>query len=104
MASSCVGTEFEGYIAWPYLDFGIIGVDKELESVELVVDGEVSISIGWDQRRGQEALATSAYTVDGDTVNGTPIPINLTAPSMQLRLTFSGNQEWEWSATVMNLV
>lgn len=95
--------EFEGYMAWHYLDFGVIGRDKELESIELVVNGEVSISVGWDQRNGQSALATAAYTVSGDTVNGTPIPIPLTAPSMQVRLTFSGNQQWEWTSTVVNL-
>jgi hypothetical protein len=98
------GIPFEGYMAWNYLDFGVIGVDKELESLELVVNGEVSVSVGWDQREGQEALATPAYTVDGDTVGDTPIPINLTAPSMQLRLTFSGSQAWEWFATKVNIV
>lgn len=96
--------EFEGYMAWNYLDFGAIGSDKELESMELVVDGEVSVSVGWDQRKNQQALATAPYTVDGDTVAGTPIPINITAPSMQVRLTFSGNQEWEWFSTVVNIV
>jgi hypothetical protein len=97
--------EFEGYMAWPYLDFGIIGADKMLEHVEVVVDGEVDISVGWDQRKGQEALATAPYTTVGDTVNGTPIPIALTAPSMQVRLTLrpSGDEPWEWFATKVEI-
>jgi hypothetical protein len=99
-----IGDEFDGYMAWNYLDFGTPGADKELESIDLVVNGEVSISVGWDQRKGQEARATAAYTVDGDTVVGTPIPINMTAPTMQLRLTFSGHQQWEWTETVVNIV
>jgi hypothetical protein len=98
------GIPFEGSLIWNYLDFGQIGTDKELESVELVVNGEVAISVGWSQKRGEEALATPDYTVDGDTVGETPIPINLTAPSMQLRLTFSGSQAWEWFATKVNIV
>lgn len=97
-------TAFTGYIAWNYLDFGVIGIDKEVESVELVINGTGSLSIGWDQRPGQEALATAPYTISGDTVNGTPIPISITAPSMQIRLTFDGNQAWEWTAMQVNIV
>jgi hypothetical protein len=52
-----------------------------------VSSGEVEISIGWDQRKGQEDSATTPYATTGDTVNGTPIPIPLTAPSLQVRLT-----------------
>lgn len=92
--------EFEGYMAWPYLDFGTIGADKMLEFLELVVNGEVDISIGWDQRKGQEALATTPYTTDGDTVNGTPIPIGVTAPSMQVRLTLRQNTPTEGTAEI----
>lgn len=99
-----VSEPFEGYMAWNYLDFGLIGEDKTLESVELSVDGEVAISIGWDQRRGQQSRATAPYTVDGDTVNGTPIPIGITAPSMQIRLTFSSDQAWKWFATTVKTV
>jgi hypothetical protein len=41
--------------------------------------------------------------VDGDTVPGTPIPLPITAPSMQLRLTFDGSQAWEWFSAALNI-
>lgn len=93
------GTPFEGYIAWPYLDFGILGVDKQLESLDFVVDGTFRLSVGYDQKRTN--LATPEYAIDGDTLPGTPIPMPLTAPSFQVRLTFDANQAWEWFATNM---
>lgn len=97
-------TVFQGYMAWQYLDFGTIGSDVELESVELVTNGSGTISIGWDQRAGQEALATTPYAFNGDTATGTPIPIPVTAASMQLRITFDGSQAWQWFATQVNIV
>lgn len=91
------GTPFEGYIAWPYLDFGPLGIDKELEGIDVVATGEFSVSIGYNQNN--EALATAGYTIDGDTlVNAGMIPFPLTAPSFQFRLTFTYGQFWEWSA------
>lgn len=95
---------FEGYLAWPYLDFGIVGVEKEFESFDVVANGTFRVSVGYDQRRGQEALATPDYPLDGDTLVGTPIPLPLTAPSFQFRITFDGGQTeaWEWFATTLN--
>lgn len=95
------GTDFEGYIAWPYLDFGTLGADKNLESIDLAINGECSISLGWSQR--DESLATPGYEVSGDTLTGTPIPIPITGPSFQLRLTFAPNQAWEWQAAALNV-
>lgn len=95
---------FTGYMAWQYLDFGILGDDKELESLEVIANGTGLISVGWDQRQGQEALATTPYAFAGDTSSGTPIPINLTSPSMQVRITFDASQAWEWFAAQVNLV
>lgn len=98
---ACHGTKFTGYMAWNYLDLGAIGVEKELEGLDLVVNGQASISIGYDQRQGQEALATAGYAVDGDTLPGIGmLPFPLTAPSFQIRLTFPvQNAPWEWFAT-----
>jgi hypothetical protein len=91
---------FEGYMAWHYLDLGPIGVDKELASLDLVIVGQCDISIGYDQRQGQEALATDPYTVSGDTLPGKGgLPFPMTAPSFQVRLTFAPDEPWTWSAT-----
>ena len=95
-------TDFEGRVWWPYLDFGAIGQDKELAAFDTVADGEYAVSFGYDQ--GNDALATTPYTItDGDTIVGDPVPYELVAPSIQMRLTFAGNQSWEWSATTLYL-
>lgn len=101
--STCHSIPFESYIAWPYLDFGALGTDKELEGIDIVCTGEVAFSIGYNQR--DMTQATAAYTIDGDTVpNEGMIPFPFTAPSFQFRLTFSGDQAWEWFALKANFV
>jgi hypothetical protein len=93
----CTGTPFEGYIAWPYLDFGILGQDKNLEGFDVAADGTFRVSVGWSQKNF--ALATPDYAIDGDTLTGDMVPLPLTAPSFQFRLTFDASQSWEWQAS-----
>jgi hypothetical protein len=88
---------FEGYIAWPYLDFGILGQDKNLEGFDVAADGTFRVSVGWSQKNF--ALATPDYAIDGDTLTGDMVPLPLTAPSFQFRLTFDASQSWEWQAS-----
>src|SRR5690606_18041662 len=45
-----VGEPFVGVIQWPALDLGELGRDKQLVGFDLVGKGEVSVSIGYDQR------------------------------------------------------
>lgn len=91
------GIPFEGYIAWPYLDFGILGQDKSLEGFDVAANGTFRVSVGWSQR--DFSLATPDYALDGDTLTGDMVPMPLTAPSFQFRLTFDANQAWEWQAS-----
>lgn len=100
-ASGGTNAPFEGYIAWPYLDFGLLGVDKMMEGFDVVASGEFSVSFGYSQR--DFSLATDPYTLDGDTLVGGMVPMPLTAPSFQLRLTFSAMQSWEWQASNLYL-
>lgn len=94
---ACHSVPFTGYIAWPYLDFGVLGTEKSVEGVDIVCTGEVAVSIGYNQR--DTTLATDPYTVDGDTLPGFGmIPIPVSGPSFQVRLTFSASQAWEWMA------
>lgn len=94
---ACTSIPFEGYIAWNYLDLGPLGVEKELEGVDLVIQGEAVLTIGYNQ--ANMALATEDYTVTGDTVPGLGfLPFPLTAPSFQVRLRFPGSQTWKWFA------
>lgn len=91
------GVDFEGYIAWPYLDFGLLGIDKMMEGFDVVADGTFRISFGYSQR--DTSLATTAYALEGDTLNGSMVPMPLTAPSFQFRITFDADQAWEWFAS-----
>lgn len=89
---------FEGTMVWPFLDFGIIGPDKGMEGIDIICTGEVTINIGYDQTNA--ALMTPDFTVQGDTLPEVGmIPIPVTAPSLQISLTFSAGQAWEWEAT-----
>lgn len=93
----CTGVPFEGYIAWPYLDFGLLGVDKMMEGFDIVADGTFRVAIGYSQR--DFSLATPDYALDGDTLVGGMVPMPLTAPSYQFRITFDSEQSWQWFAT-----
>jgi hypothetical protein len=99
--STETGVPFEGKIWWPYLDFGVLGREKMLEGFDLVCTGEVAVSVGYSQR--DDSLATTAYTVDGDTLPGPEVPLPDSGPSFQLRLTFSASQEWEFQAASLYL-
>lgn len=95
------GIPFEGYIAWPYLDFGTFGLNKMLDSVDVTATGDYTLSVGYNQ--SDFDLATEVYSIVGDTLPGTPIPMPVSGPSFQMRLTFAGSQAWEWMAANMYL-
>jgi len=87
---------FEGMIQWPWLDFGQPGVTKSLYGFDVVGIGDVSVSFGYDQSNG--GSFTAPYTVPADTVPGMVIPMPLSAPSLSVRLTYSGTEQWQWNA------
>lgn len=99
---------FDGYMAWNYLECGALGVEKMMEGFDITVgnidddgtitsnDIAVSITIGYNQSNRE--LATDPYTVTGDSIPGTMIPMPLTAPSFQMRLDFGNGQDWGWGA------
>ncbi len=88
------GTPFEGVLWWPALAGAQPGVNMQLDSFDLVVNGEVTVQFGYDQR--DPTVLTDGYTLDGDTVPGTSIPFPMTSPSFAPKLTFAGGQAWEW--------
>jgi len=90
---------FEGEIRWPYLELGALGRSKLLHGFDLVCQGQVHVSFGFDQ--SNEALATPEYPLDGETLPGGVIAMPVCAPSVQMRLRFSGGQKWEWMATCL---
>lgn len=92
---------FQGVVQWPWLEFGQPGVTKMLYGFDIVGQGEVSVSFGIDQTRGQ--LFTPPYRVPADTVPGMVIPMPLAAPSLSLRLTYDGSEPWQWNAAGLYL-
>jgi hypothetical protein len=95
------GVEFTGVVHWPHLDFGALGQEKQLIGFDLVANAPegVSVSIGYDQR--DLSMRTPDYSMDANTLPGRLVPIPVTAPSFDLKLTFEPNQAWEWFASVL---
>ncbi len=92
---------FTGQVWWPYLDFGALGVTKQLIGFDTVAEGTYTVSIGYNQK--DDAQFTTPYQIVGDTLPGDIIPIPVSAPSLQFRLVFAGNEAWEWSASTLYL-
>lgn len=91
--------EFQGIMHWPHLDMGALGREKQLVGFDLVTDapnGGVSVSIGYNQT--DLTARTADYAVDADTLPGQMVPIPVSGPSFDLKLTFEPQQIWEWQA------
>lgn len=83
---------------WPFLDFGNIGINKNLMGFDLVGAGKVDVSIGYDQRDFN--VLTTPYTIAAaETLPGDPIPMPMTAVSFSLKLVYAANQAWSWDAS-----
>jgi hypothetical protein len=80
---------FQCYMAWEYLDFGTIGIDKQMEGFDIGMKGSAQISFGYVQNN--RAIATDWYPVT-ETIPGTMIPMPMTAPSFQARIQFDAGQ------------
>lgn len=95
------GEDIIGLIQWPHLDLGNIGVEKQFVGFDLVADAPegVSVSIGYDQRN--LTARTDDYVMDADSLPGKLVPIAVSAPSFDMRLTFAAGQAWEWYASVV---
>lgn len=106
------GVPFDAIIQTPWLDMGPPGVDKDLESYEVIGEGQAEIEIGYSQT--QPGYFTDPYLTPADTLPGTPIPMPLSAPSFAVRLTYHGwdpedptteaNRYWSFIATILNFV
>ena len=97
----CYRTPFESVMHWPYLVFGPLGVEQNMEGFDLVADAPegVRVSIGFDQR--DRDLRTDDYEMEADSLPGQMVPIPVGGPSFDLRLTFNEEQQWEWEAAVL---
>jgi hypothetical protein len=97
----CNGVPIIGLVQWPHLDFQSLGRQKQFIGFDLVANAPegVRVSIGYDQRN--LAARTPDYGMEADTLPGQLVPIPVSAPSFDMRLTFNANQEWEWQASVI---
>ncbi|MDQ7996061.1 MAG: hypothetical protein AAGC76_09420 [Luteibacter sp.] len=87
---------FTGLIQWPWLDFGAPGVTKQLVGFDIVGTGATNIQIGYDQ--SAKGTFTEPFLVPADTVPGMMIPLPVMAPSMSVRLTYTGGYKWQFNA------
>lgn len=93
---------FRSIIWWPHLDMEQPGVDKQMESFDVVGHGGCTLEVGYNQRNVM-TLTPGVY-IDQDSLPGLPIPMPLSAPSFSYRLTYGGDgQSWEFNALVVNI-
>lgn len=90
-------TPITATLQWPWLDMGAPGVTKMLHGVDVVGTGAATIEVGWDQTN--LSAFTAPYTLPADTLPGTMVPIAVSAPSMSIRLTYTGT--WQFNAMVV---
>ena len=90
------GAPFDGTIQWPWLDFGVPGLNKMLVGFDIVGEGTCSIEIGYDQNVA--GRFTTSYPVPIDTYPGQVINLPVNAVSMSVRLTYDGGQDWQWNS------
>lgn len=92
---------FDTIVWWPWLDFGKMGVTKELIGLDYTGARPVTIEVGYDQTN--LALFTAPLALDADTVPGGIIPMPLSAPSFSIRITHSENAAWSMDAIIVYL-
>lgn len=79
---------FDGAVQWNWLDIGSPGDSTELEGFDMEGSGEPSISFGYDQRN--TSAFTTPWAFDPDTIVGGIVPYPLMAPTLSVRMDFTG--------------
>ena len=99
-AATDAGTPIEGVVQWPWLDFGTPGATKMLHAVDVVGSGSgnATLQVGYDQRNAN--AFTPDYTMPIDTLTGMPVAMPVSAPTLSMRLKFTG----QWSLQSVNLL
>lgn len=82
---------FEWFVQWPWLDWGAIGVTKQLDGFDIVGTGVARIQFGFDQSNG--GLWTAEWAIPADSVPGQLLPMPLAAPSLAVRVSFTSSDE-----------
>ena len=98
-ASSIYANYFNSYAIWPWLDFGSPGVNKMLVAMDIAATGaNPSLSIGYDQ--SNTSTFTTAVAEIPDTVPGQIIPLNIFAPSLSVKVSYTSGS---WTLYGINL-
>lgn len=92
---------FDWTLQWPWLDFGQIGQGKMMLGFDIVGYGAARIQFGYDQSNG--GVWTPEWQLIADSVPGQLLPMPLTAPSMAIRLTYTGSDTNRTGWEALNL-
>lgn len=89
-----VATDADATVQWGWLDFGAPLRDKHLEGFDLIAEteGTIEVAFGYDHR--DTGAFSTAIEVDPDTAAGGLIPYDMLAPSLSVRLSFTGGTAW----------
>lgn len=85
--------EIVATLQWPWLDFGRPGGTKMLHGFDIVGIGAPDIEVGYDQTN--LGTFTDPYPLPADSLPGQMIAFPLSAPSLSVRLTYTG--AWEFN-------
>lgn len=111
--SGAANIPWNGILQWPYLNAGVLGLNKMMIGVDIVGDGNVAIQVAFNQADKSSfndypsftssTSVTAPYAIAiTDTVPGEPLPIPCNAPSYSVILTFAGSSTsanaWTWEA------
>jgi hypothetical protein len=94
---------FDGIVQWAWLDEGSPGITKQMLGLDIATMRaiNVEVEIGYDQ--SDKNAFTDPYSIPGDTIPGTFIPLPVMAPSLSIRLTFSSFDFWQFQAITLYL-
>lgn len=91
---------FEGVLWLPWLDLGSPGITKRLFGFDIVGEGQPTIEFGYNQ--AIPSAFTAPLQIPADSVPGQMLPMQLSAPSMSVRIKYDGTTPWHFQA--LNLV
>lgn len=101
-ADDWVEQPFDGTVWWPWLDLGTPGRDKQLWGFDIAGFGNGQVSFGYNQ--ADISVFTDALEVPADTLYDGPIPYEVVAPSMSVKVVFPGGVSGQaWSLSNLNL-
>lgn len=100
LAGSPEAIDFPGLIQWPWLEPAMLGTDVSMECFDIVGDSDYTPSVAFGYNQRDPNVFTAPFEVMRDSLDGQPIPFELTAPSISPRVTYNGGR-WEFSGLAL---